>query len=103
MLERRPDKGLLGGMLCWPTSEWGDAPIKTPPFAAEWQELGAEVRHTFTDFHLILRVHTAKLPEGYQPDAPRLMISRHQFDPKDLPTVMRKAFKICRTDKGLGL
>ncbi|MQY41805.1 A/G-specific adenine glycosylase [Epibacterium sp. SM1969] len=103
LLERRPDKGLLGGMLCWPTSEWGDAPTDSPPFAAEWQELGAEVRHTFTHFHLILRVHTAKLPEDYHPDAPRLMVSRHQFDPKDMPTVMRKAFKICRTDKGLGL
>ncbi|MBO9468362.1 A/G-specific adenine glycosylase, partial [Tropicibacter sp. R15_0] len=26
LLERRPDKGLLGGMLGWPGSDWNDAP-----------------------------------------------------------------------------
>ena len=26
LLERRPDNGLLGGMLGWPGSDWGDAP-----------------------------------------------------------------------------
>ncbi|GAB5434228.1 MAG: A/G-specific adenine glycosylase [Epibacterium sp.] len=44
LLERRPDKGLLGGMLGWPGSEWNDAPTETPPFDADWQDLGAEVR-----------------------------------------------------------
>ncbi|WP_372605138.1 A/G-specific adenine glycosylase, partial [Actibacterium sp.] len=27
LLERRPDRGLLGGMLGWSGSDWGDAPI----------------------------------------------------------------------------
>ena len=34
-----------------------------PPFAADWRDLG-EVRHTFTHFHLILRLRGARLPAG---------------------------------------
>ena len=64
LLERRPDKGLLGGMLGWPGSDWSDAPSPAPPFPADWQEVPGEVRHTFTHFHLILRLWTAKLPDG---------------------------------------
>ncbi|MEL0438929.1 A/G-specific adenine glycosylase [Phycobacter sp. K97] len=96
LLERRPDKGLLGGMLGWPGSEWNDAPDPAPPFQADWQDLGAEVRHTFTHFHLILRVMVAELPSSYTPDATQEVIARHDFRPSDLPTVMRKAFDLWR-------
>ena len=41
LLERRPDKGLLGGMLGWPGSDWIDVttprPIGTPPTPADWK------------------------------------------------------------------
>ena len=30
LLERRPDKGLLAGMLGWPTSEWSQNPEESP-------------------------------------------------------------------------
>ncbi|MGR3761446.1 A/G-specific adenine glycosylase [Roseobacteraceae bacterium NS-SX3] len=95
LLERRPDKGLLGGMLGWPGSEWNGAPAPQPPFDAAWQDLGAEVRHTFTHFHLILRVMTAELPADYIPAEGQEVIARHRFRPSDLPTVMRKAFDLC--------
>ena len=52
LLERRPDKGLLGGMLGWPGSEWGDQPVAAAPLSADWQDVPGEVRHTFTHFHL---------------------------------------------------
>lgn len=96
LLERRPDKGLLGGMLGWPGSDWNEAPQPAPPFEADWQDLGAEVRHTFTHFHLILRVMVAELPEGFTPSAGQELIRRHDFRPSDLPTVMRKAFDLWR-------
>ncbi|APG48622.1 A/G-specific adenine glycosylase [Phaeobacter porticola] len=94
LLEQRPDKGLLGGMLGWPGSDWNDAPQPAPPFEAEWQDLGAEVRHTFTHFHLILQVMLAELPDDYIPNASQLVMPRHDFKPSDLPTVMRKAFEL---------
>ncbi|WP_424977271.1 A/G-specific adenine glycosylase [Leisingera sp. S232] len=94
LLERRPDKGLLGGMLGWPGSEWNDAPTPNPPFAANWQDLGSEVRHTFTHFHLILQVKTAELPAGFNLADGQELIPRHDFRPSSLPTVMRKAFDL---------
>ncbi|MDE3121750.1 MAG: A/G-specific adenine glycosylase, partial [Paracoccaceae bacterium] len=38
LLERRPDRGLLGGMLGWPGSDWSAAPTPAPPLAADWRE-----------------------------------------------------------------
>ena len=95
LLERRPDKGLLGGMLGWPGSDWSDTPPQAPPFAAAWQVLPGEVRHTFTHFHLILRVWSAGLPEK-TPTGDLILIDKHSFRPNDLPTVMRKAHALWR-------
>lgn len=88
LLERRPDQGLLGGMLGWPGTDWREeAPRETPPVAAEWHAVPGEVRHTFTHFHLRLALRVAHLP----PDAPGAFIAPDSFDPRALATVMRKA------------
>lgn len=55
-LVRRPDKGLLGGMLGLPTSDWSATPVFDPPSTANWTEAGA-VEHVFTHFSLTLTVH----------------------------------------------
>lgn len=58
-LERRPDKGLLGGMLGLPTSEWSTvAEARTPPFPGDWRDAGA-VEHVLTHFALTLHVRVA--------------------------------------------
>jgi A/G-specific adenine glycosylase len=64
-LVRRPPKGLLGGMLALPTSDWRTAPF-TPaearaaaPAAADWRAVG-EVAHVFTHFSLTLTVLRAE-------------------------------------------
>ncbi len=93
LLERRPDKGLLGGMLGWPSSDWTDAPVPAPPIEADWQDLGGEVRHTFTHFHLRLAVQIAHLPMDAAPDCGQF-IAPENFRPSDLPTLMRKAFDL---------
>jgi A/G-specific adenine glycosylase len=95
LLERRPDKGLLGGMLGWPGSDWNDAPIDTPPCVADWAILPAEVRHTFTHFHLILQVKTAVVPPNHPVESGDFL-PKHSFRPSDLPTVMRKAYDLWR-------
>ena len=99
LLETRPDKGLLGGMLGWPGTDWvdvtGAAPEEAPPIRAEWKELGAEARHTFTHFHLVLTVKTALVP--MERSATRGdFIEKANFSPSDLPTVMRKAFDLAQ-------
>ncbi|WOI28436.1 A/G-specific adenine glycosylase [Sulfitobacter dubius] len=99
LLETRPDKGLLGGMLGWPGSDWVDAseprPEGTPPLAADWQPLPGEVRHTFTHFHLMLTVQHARVGHDTAPRNGEF-IGQNQFSPSDLPTVMRKAFDLTR-------
>ncbi|MYM55507.1 A/G-specific adenine glycosylase [Rhodobacteraceae bacterium GS-10] len=96
LLQRRPDKGLLGGMLGWPGSDWAETvPQDTPPVAAQWRDAGAEARHTFTHFHLRLAIRVADLPMGAEPDTGEFL-GPDRFRPSDLPTVMRKAFDLAR-------
>ena len=90
LVERRPDKGLLGGMLGFPGDGW-DGAGGPAPATADWVDIG-EVRHTFTHFHLILRLHTATL--GPSPPLRGALIPEHDFRPADLPTVMRKAYDL---------
>ncbi len=60
-VERRPARGLLGGMLGLPTSAWTeDPPEAAPPLAAEWREAGP-VEHVFTHFALTLQVRRARV------------------------------------------
>jgi A/G-specific adenine glycosylase len=92
LVEQRDARGLLGGMLGLPGTDWVDGlPQPCPPFAADWRDLGVEVRHTFTHFHLRLRVAAAKVPAGFMPPM-------GAFQPAGelaaaLPTVMRKALR----------
>jgi A/G-specific adenine glycosylase len=61
-LVRRPDKGLLGGMLGLPTSDWTSVPpegLQGAPADAAWREAG-EIEHVFTHFSLTLKVMRAE-------------------------------------------
>lgn len=91
LLETRPDHGLLGGMLGFPTTEWGDTPKDAAPIKADWKSLNTEVKHTFTHFHLKLTVKTALVPFD-RPATVGDFIEKAEFRVSDLPTVMRKVF-----------
>ena len=60
-LVQRPPRGLLGGMLGLPTTDWGAAPLDPARVLAEapagegWRSLGP-VEHVFTHFALTLEV-----------------------------------------------
>jgi A/G-specific adenine glycosylase len=64
-LMTRPTKGLLGGMLALPTSEWRAKPWtdaeaqSAAPAALAWRDAG-EIEHVFTHFALTLRVFVAE-------------------------------------------
>lgn len=92
LLERRPRRGLLGGMIGWPVSDWGDAPTHAPPAAGDWTETG-EVVHVFTHFELRLQVLTAPLPQDCIPER-GYFVAPGEFRPGMLPTVMRKVWSV---------
>jgi len=94
LLEKRPEKGLLGGTLGWPGTGWAEALTDaTPPVQAEWKTMG-EVRHTFTHFHLRLEVRMACGVLG----EPKAGTWRSDAGAGDLPTVMKKAWKLALGD-----
>lgn len=96
LLETRPESGLLGGMLGWPGSEWGEEPpAENAPIRAEWKTLEGEARHTFTHFHLRLTVKTALVPMERAPHR-GAFVEEEEFDRENLPTVMRKAFDLLK-------
>jgi A/G-specific adenine glycosylase len=87
-LVRRPDKGLLGGMLALPTSEWGAAPAQGDgaPARADWRPAG-EIEHVFTHFALTLKVMRA---EGVADDLIWTPIDKAA---RALPSVFLKALR----------
>ncbi|MDZ4136258.1 MAG: NUDIX domain-containing protein, partial [Paracoccaceae bacterium] len=93
LLERRPDRGLLGGMLGFPGTDWdarGGQPSGKPPLAANWRQALGNLRHTFTHFHLQLTVFVALAPMDALPERGHFL-PQDSFAPTDLPTLMRKA------------
>lgn len=100
-LQRRPEKGLLGGMSGVPTTEWSvDNDTKegpqAAPFSGDWEKAG-KVRHTFTHFHLELIVWRAKNVQ--QKDETEGRWSQREILPEEaLPTVMKKVIAVAIPD-----
>jgi A/G-specific adenine glycosylase len=89
LLVRRPERGLLGGMLALPTGQWsaGSEPATTAPAAAQWEEAGA-IEHVFTHFALDLQVHCAVAETR---DEGEIWWPIGELDRAGLPTVFAKA------------
>ena len=91
LVETRPDKGLLGGMIGLPGSEWTTEPVtevSDAPIAADWQPVDGHVKHVFTHFELRLTV--------YRADQKAKASNQHWADEATqnrLPTVFKKALK----------
>ncbi len=90
LLRRRPEKGLLGGMVEIPSTPWRAEPwtmaeaVLAAPAAAEWAALPGTVRHGFTHFRLELAIVAATgAAEGIWCPVDRL--GEHA-----LPTLMKK-------------
>jgi A/G-specific adenine glycosylase len=95
LLRRRPEKGLLGGMMEIPSTPWGDGsgrPQEEAPLEARWTALPGVVAHTFTHFHLELAVWRAEvIADGVLRDGGDYRwIAREDLSDEALPTVMRK-------------
>jgi A/G-specific adenine glycosylase len=74
LLRRRKDEGLLGGMMEVPSTEWADARVNggaaapSPSLAGTWKG-GRTIRHTFTHFHLEMRVFARYSRGGAEAEA----------------------------------
>jgi A/G-specific adenine glycosylase len=96
LLRRRPENGLLGGMIEVPSTEWRARPwsldeaVPEAPVAAAWRPLGGVVRHGFTHFELELSIvaGTAGHGAGEALWCPVDRVSDHA-----LPTVMKKVVR----------
>ncbi len=97
LLRRRPDEGLLGGMIELPTTPWRDEPWDLAEASAHapqplpWQALSEPVRHGFTHFEIELLVAAAET-EGGTADGNdgAIWCPPSRFSEHALPTLTRK-------------
>jgi A/G-specific adenine glycosylase len=94
LLVKRPEKGLLGGMLQPPLGLWSEhfpdrrRALSEAPFPAEWRRCAGLVRHGFTHFELEIEVWRAELPTHPRVDG--VWLAPDDLARAALPTVMRK-------------
>ena len=98
LLRRRPETGLLGGMMELPSTPWREAPWpagearKNSPGGIEWTALPGRVRHTFTHFHLEMTVWAGRANGSERPlyKADERWVPLDGLADEALPSVMRK-------------
>jgi len=96
LLRRRPEKGLLGGMMEVPSTPWRDGAWEPReaaalvPLAGDWRTLPGVVRHTFTHFHFEVTVWAAQAAAAALPSGAGRWVTLDGLADEALPTVMRK-------------
>ncbi len=98
LLERRPEKGMLGGMLGLPTTAW-DKRINTPnrPVSARFTKSKQRVEHTFTHFHLELAIEkTTVKRDTPPPDDSYRWIAANDLEEAGLPSLFMKVVAVMR-------
>jgi len=97
LLRRRPPRGLLGGMMEIPSSDWIEAPpggIATAngaaPLDLRFKQLPGLVRHTFTHFHLELSVLAGRIENNVAADTHGVWVLVDRLGEQALPSLMRK-------------
>ena len=94
LLVKRPEKGLLGGMLEPPLGPWSagfpsaEEARSQAPFRAPWQKRVGIVRHGFTHFELEIEVYVADFAR--RPRTTGTWVLPDDLGSVALPTVMRK-------------
>jgi A/G-specific adenine glycosylase len=92
LLRRRPDRGLLGGMIEIPSTPWRERPwshaeaIGLAPAAVAWAPLPGGVRHGFTHFRLDLTLLAGHVEDGRD----ELWSPLERLGEHALPSLMKK-------------
>lgn len=94
LFERRAEKGMLGGTIGLPTSEWTQKDIERthPPFILNPMGTKIIVRHSFTHFDLELAGQAAIAAEALDPRF--FWADEAQARNLGLPTLFKKAFRL---------
>jgi len=105
-LVRRPPRGLLGGMLALPASEWSTKALTALPFEGNWRIAPETVRHGFTHFELHLQVALVDAPARLNSigGLDILWAPRDAVSTAGLPTLFARAARIaaaCSTEAPL--
>lgn len=96
LLRRRPERGLLGGMMEIPSTEWTETEAgkvaQSAPVSTSWHPLKRTVSHTFTHFHLELQIWRSEtLPSNHRlPGCDFRWVAPQDLAAEALPSVMRK-------------
>ncbi len=97
-LVRRPAKGMLGGMLGLPTTDWRAERFSEPealasaPARAAWRRVG-QVEHGFTHFSITLDVYRAEATTAAVAD---LIWMPYARGVQETPTLFTKALRLGR-------
>jgi A/G-specific adenine glycosylase len=94
LLRQRPDQGLLGGMMGFPGSDWGeklDNPMAFAPKKRNWEKCEGQVKHVFTHFELRLDVYRAETQDEC---AEGVWVKISDVADYALPTVMKKVLTV---------
>jgi A/G-specific adenine glycosylase len=104
LLRRRPENGLLGGMMEVPSTPWRATPWtveearRAAPVAAKWRLAPGLVRHGFTHFDLELTVLAGEV-RSESPQAEGKWVALDNLDSQALPTLMKKIVAHARDSK----
>lgn len=102
LLRRRPETGLLGGMMEVPSGPWEEmAEFRDdPPVVADWASLPGLVEHGFTHLQLELQVKAARI-DG-RTTLGGVWIPVEAFGDHALPTLTRKVVRHVMAHLGKG-
>ena len=97
LLCRRPDKGLLGGMIALPSGPWieDDPGLSQAPAADSWHLIGT-IRHVFTHFALDAAVYRSEAETDHEGG---IWWPIARIDEAGLPTLFAKAASLARRNR----
>jgi len=102
LIHKRPEKGLLGGMMALPTSEWKNdikyAAVDTLSFLSDSflsdnvvEDYKAHIEHVFTHFHLTLYLQKAVISDCKEIPPSYKWLCVEEVSASGMPTVFQKA------------
>lgn len=106
LLEKRPEKGMLGGMVGFPTTEWVDRPKSKKAAIGDYvadcypklkrvDGPVGNVRHTFTHFDLDLIGVRVVAGRGFKPDHGQFWHPIDDVGAIGFPTLFKKFVRLC--------
>jgi A/G-specific adenine glycosylase len=105
LLRRRPESGLLGGMMEVPSTDWRLEPWTladardAAPVAARWRALPGVVRHGFTHFELEITILAGTVRRD---GGDGVWVALDRLGEHALPTLMKKVVEHAMRNGGAG-